>query len=43
MKAYQIKLETGRAFTYITDEPACNIAAAIFERFGRVALEVVAL
>jgi hypothetical protein len=33
MKSYQITLPTGRPFTYITEEPAANIAAAIKERF----------
>jgi hypothetical protein len=33
MKSYQITLPTGLPFTYITEEPASNIAAAILERF----------
>jgi hypothetical protein len=43
MKAYQITLPTGRPFTYITEEPAANIAAAVLERFRVAPVAVVAL
>jgi hypothetical protein len=33
MKSYAITLPCGRQFSYITDTPLAELAAAIFERF----------
>jgi hypothetical protein len=43
MKSFKITMPCGRAFTMITEEPASNIAAAIFERFRVLPVAVVAL
>ena len=43
MRAYTITLPSGKAFTYITDEPEINIPDAVFERFGVWPVKVLAL
>ena len=34
MKAYKVTMPCGRQFSYITDTPLAELAAAIVERFG---------
>jgi hypothetical protein len=40
VKAYQITIPGHKAFTYITDTPFAELAAAIFERFGVEPIEI---
>jgi hypothetical protein len=43
VKAYKVTLPCGRSFSYITDTPFAELAAAIFERFGVEPIEIKAL
>ena len=43
MKAYEVTMQSGVSFAYITDELQDNIPAAIFERFQSWPAQVVAL
>ena len=43
MKAYQITIPGYKAFTYITDTPFAELAAAIRERFGVYPVSVTSL
>jgi hypothetical protein len=43
VKAYKVTLPCGRSFSYITDTPFAELAAAVKERFGCDAVEIKAL